>query len=298
MRILITGSQGFVGRHLVQELAEAGHEIVSLDIQPPADHVCDLCDAAGLRAILRSTRPDGCIHLAGLAFVPLGWEEPARMIQVNLTGTVHLLEACRHESPATRLLVVSSATAYGPLAGKAQVTEEAPLRPTDIYGISKMAADLTTLRYAAHHGLAFMTARPINHIGPGQSPNFVVASFAHQLKEIAAGRAAPHMSVGNLESMRDFVDVRDVVRAYRLLLEKGQAGEAYNIATGNLVKIGDMLGKLMDVAGVHPAVAVNPELYRPKDSSPRMDIAKIKAATGWEPRIPLEQTLRDIYQRA
>lgn len=289
MRVLVTGGSGFVGGFVRRDLEAAGHTVV-LHGQEHGD----IRDPAQVEALVRDARPDACLHMAGIAYVPRGWTEPDLVFSVNVEGTLHVLEAVRRLAPAARTLVVSSAQVYGNTPRGQPLTEDDALEPDNLYGVSKVAADLMALLYARRYGLAVMTARPCNHIGPGQSTDFVVPAFAAQLKAIAAGQREPVMRVGNLESLREFADVRDVARAYRLLLESGTGGRAYNIATGKLVKIGDLLNQLCQVAGVQPAIEVEPKFYRPTDAQPALDTARIAADIGWAPQIPLERTLADI----
>lgn len=300
MRFLVTGAYGFVGRYLIAELRQAGHQVVGYDAGPaPADlrdiqaESGDVRDAEALRSVIRRTAPDACVHLAAMAFVPAGASDPQSMIEVNILGTIRLLEAFRKESPGTRLLVVSTAQVYGLAPRPAPIREEDCLAPDSIYAISKAAADDTARLYARQYGMDVLVTRPYNHIGPGQSPIYVVSAFAKQVREIAAG-APSEIKVGNLDSFRDFTDVRDVARAYRLLIERGQTGEAYNLASGSQVRIGDILDRLCTQAGVRPRITRDPLLYRPNTESPILDIRKIRDATGWEPLISLDQTLRDI----
>ena len=178
--------------------------------------------------------PDACIHLAGIAFVPLGWTDPELVFSVNLLGTINVLEAFRLGAPKARLLIVTSAEIYGRVPGSHAFAEDAPLTPDNLYAVSKMAADLSSLLYARRYGMHVMTARPGNHIGPGQSPRFVTSAFAEQIVKIARKQTEPVLKVGNLECERDFTDVRDVARAYRLIAEGGRAGEAYNISSEKL----------------------------------------------------------------
>lgn len=297
MRILVTGSLGFVARHLIPELENSGHEVLRHDIEYISGyHYCDLRDRRATTKLVKALKPDACVHLAGIAFVPMGWRDPELVYSVNLMGTLNLLEAFRHQRPGARVLVVSSSLIYRNNCSPGErLDEQAYMYPPDIYAISKIAADLTALGYASRYGMPVMTARPINHIGPGQSTKFVTASFAAQLKSMAVAKRPATIHVGNLESRRDFVDVRDVVRAYRLLIEQGEPGEPYNIATGRLHTIREVLERLCAIAGVEPEIEIDPKLHRPTDSSPLMDISKIRSRTGWEPRIPLEQTLRDLY---
>ena len=307
MRVLVTGARGFVGRHVLAELAGAGHEGLAVDLPGPdvegasGTWVADLRDRDAIGRVLADTAPQGCIHLGGIAYVPMSWRDPVKVFETNLLGTVNLLEGFRAHAPAARVLVASSAEVYGPAAGPAPLIEEAPPNPANPYAVSKWAADAAARLYAARYGMGVMTARPGNHIGPGQSPRFVVTSFAQQVAAVAAGRAPALLRVGNLESRRDFMDVRDVARGYRLLLERGGPGEAYNMASGRLVTVRSVLDTLCALAGVSPRIEVDPERYRPADAAPLLDCSKIARAVGWTPRTPLEDTLRiilaDVRQR-
>ena len=302
MRVLVTGSSGFVGRHLVRHLVESGHEPLCFDRVEPSGqqdlshptHIGDLQNAAGIAEHVKTVKPDGCIHLGGIAFVPMGWIDPNLVFSVNLIGTVNLLEAFRAEAPTARMVVVTSSEVYGMMPRQEVITEDFPLTPSGLYGVSKMAADLSAQLYAKRYGMPVVVARPLNHIGPGQSPRFVTSAFAAQLIDIARQKRDPAIRVGNLETDRDFTDVRDVVRAYRLLLEKGRPGEAYNIASGTRIKIKTILDQLCDLAGVHPRIDIDPGLFRPTDSSPIIETAKIRNETGWRPGMPLRITLQDI----
>ena len=307
MRILVTGACGFAGRHLVAELLAHRHAPVVLDLaEPPpgifpADVPChqgDLADAGALRRLVAEVQPEGCIHLAGLAFVPLGWSDPARMFQVNLLGTVNLLEALRRSAPQARLLLISSAEVYGRNLPAGPLGEDAPLAPDNPYALSKAAAEQMALMYCRRYALPALAARPCNHIGPGQSGDFVVPAFAAQLRAMTAGTRPPVMKVGNLDSRRAFLDVRDVARAYRLLLERGVPGQAYNVAGGGELSLRAVLESLCRVAGVQPAIEVDPALFRPTDRLPLLDAARLERATGWRPQIPLSDTLRDILAGA
>jgi GDP-4-dehydro-6-deoxy-D-mannose reductase len=301
MRILVTGASGFVGHHLSAELTSAGHQVIRLSRPQdcphpgPDDVLADVCDAPRLADVVATLKPEGCIHLAGIAFVPTGWSHPELVFEVNVNGTLNLLEALRQQAPHARLLVISSAQIYGVRAGEPPQDEDAPFAPGSLYAVSKLAADLTTLLYARRYGMAAITARPCNHIGPGQSIEFVVPSFARQVADIAAGRQPALMKVGNLQSEREFMDVRDVARAYRLILEQGQVGRGYNITTGRIVKIGYVLEELCRLAGVQPRIEINPARFRPTDSQPVLSAARLTRDTGWRPERRLEDTLADIY---
>ena len=280
-------------------LRSAGHEAVGSDVGSPAGGTStylplDVRDPDSIASVLAEVAPDAILHLGGIAFVPLGWTQPQRVFHVNTIGTLNVLDAVRQHRPSARILVVTSAEVYGSHPAPAPLAEDAPYRPDNIYGVAKAAADHAALLYAAHHRLDVMVARPSNHIGAGQSKDFVSSSFASQLAAIAAG-AAPRMRVGNLDQRRDFTDVRDVARAYVLLLERGHAGLAYNIASGHLMPVRDLLDGLCAVAQVRPQVEIDPALFRPDENRPSYDTARIRAHIGWEPEIPLRQTLEAVY---
>jgi GDP-4-dehydro-6-deoxy-D-mannose reductase len=299
MKVLVTGCNGFAGRHVLAALRAAGHEAVGSDVGSPAGGTTtyrplDVRDPDSIASVLAEVAPEAILHLGGIAFVPLGWTQPQRVFHVNTIGTLNVLDAVRQHRPAARILAVTSAEVYGSHPAPAPLAEDAPYRPDNIYGIAKAAADHAALLYAAHHRLDVMVARPSNHIGPGQSKDFVSSAFASQLAAIAGG-AAPLMRVGNLDQRRDFTDVRDVARAYVRLLEQGRSGLAYNIASGQLIPVRDLLDGLCDVAQVRPQIEVDPRLYRPNEDRPAYDTARIRAHVGWQPEIPLRQTLEAVY---
>jgi GDP-4-dehydro-6-deoxy-D-mannose reductase len=217
-------------------------------------------------------------------------------MHINLIGTINLLEAFRLHAPAARILVVTSAEIYGREPAPAPIPETAVPQPANPYAVSKLGADSTARLFARRYDMPIITARPGNHIGPGQSASFVASSFAHQLAAIAQHRQESVMHVGNLDSERDFTDVRDVVRAYRMLLQKGVSGHAYNIASGHRTAIRDILDGLCRTAGLQPEIRVDPERWRPADTLPLLDITRIREQVGWMPRISLAQTLDDIYR--
>ena len=301
MRVWITGIGGFVGRHLAAELAAHGHAVFGFDRAAPAGlaapvQVGDLTRADDLRAALVEACPDACVHLAGVASVGAAARDPAVCWDINVRGTLNLLEALRAVAPACRTLVVSTAHVYGGAPdAREPLEEDAPFRPDSLYALTKAMADEAARFYARVHGLPVMVARPVNHIGPGQSAEYVVGALAARLAAIARGGPAD-LRVGNLDSRRDFMDVRDTVRAYRLLLERGRPGQAYNLASGRNERIGMMLERLCEIAGARPTVVPDPALFRPTDATPTLALGRILADTGWRCEIPLDRTLREIYE--
>ncbi|MBN2301967.1 MAG: GDP-mannose 4,6-dehydratase [Lentisphaerae bacterium] len=301
MHILITGAGGFVGRYLAKELTQNGHKVTAFDraYGSPLEYaakqiVGNILDQKSIAGALTEKNPDACVHLAAITFVPSGEIHPNDLFSINLTGTINLLATMREYSPATRTLVISSAHVYGNVEKPTAFVETDPLRPTTLYAISKAAAEMFALSYANQHNIPVMAARPGNHTGPGQSPQFVVPAFAKQVAAIAAGKTEPVIHVGNIDSKRHFTDVRDVVRAYRLILEKGSAGSVYNISSPQLVSVRDILNSLCNLGGISPKLIVDADKYRPTDCSPALDTSKAEKELGWQAEIKLETTLKDM----
>jgi GDP-4-dehydro-6-deoxy-D-mannose reductase len=300
LRVLVTGAHGFVGRHLVAALRERGHRVDELDRHAGAASV-DITVADQVRGALERTRPDAIAHLAAQAFVPAAIADPASTFAVNALGTQHLLDAVRAlAAPRPRVLIVSSGEVYGahepreyPLV---ETTATVPMNP---YAASKIAAEALALGYARSYGLDVVVTRAFNHIGPGQDERFAVAGFAAQLARVAEGVAA-EVRVGNLESRRDFLDVRDVCAAYVSLLEgRGTSGELYNVASGTARSLKEVLRRLITIAGVGVEVREDRARMRPSDIPLSVgDAAKLRAATGWSPSISLMSALRAVYDDA
>lgn len=297
-RILITGANGFVGRHAVREFRQHGWEVYeglgpSASPTHPQQVPFHLLHSEIPRFLVSQLRPDACLHLAGQAHIPFCREDPVTATDLNVTGTVRLLEAFRRHQTDARIVIVTSAEVYGRVPSGHLVRETDPLTPTTLYGITKQAADEVALAFADQLGLKVMTARPWNHIGPGQHPRFVAAAFAKQFAAFQQGAPAV-MSVGNLDSLRDFTDVRDIVRGYRLMLEHGRAGEAYNLSSGQLLPIRSLWQGFANLTGIEPELRIDPGLFRPTDASPLLCVDKIRTHCHWQPQIPLEQSLQDI----
>lgn len=289
MRALVTGATGFVGPHLVAHLRANGDEVVGLD-----DGIVEVCDPGAVARWLGAHRPEVVYHLAGWADVGGSWAAPQEAFRVNAEGTLNVLQAAM-DTGAGRVLVVSSADVYG-IVDEADlpITERHPLRPVSPYAVSKVAADYLGLQAWLGRGLEVVRARAFNHLGPGQSDRFVAAAIASRVaaNERDGGEDIP---VGNLAARRDVTDVRDVVRAYRLLVDRGEPGEAYNVCSGHDVAISELAERLLAMAKHPMRLVVDPDRHRPVDVPVlRGDPAKLEQATGWTPEIPLDQTLADV----
>lgn len=292
MRALITGGLGFVGRHLADHLSAAGDEVVSLDRHSSPS--IDITDAEGTAAAIADAAPDAVYHLAGWADVGGSWKDPRTVLRVNGEGTLNVLEACR-AAGVDRVLAVASADVYGVVTeAELPLDEQAPLRPTSPYAASKLAADALAHQAFLGHGLGVIRVRPFNHLGPGQAEQFVASALAARIAR-AERDGADHIVVGNLEARRDFTDVRDIVRAYRLLVERGVPGQVYNLCSGRDLAIQDLADLLVALASRPIELRSDPELMRPADLPVlRGDASKLTAATGWRPEIPIEQTVADL----
>jgi GDP-4-dehydro-6-deoxy-D-mannose reductase len=302
MRILVTGATGFVGRHLLAALQRQPHvTIYALDraagrpIEGIPLVVVDLLDRAALLRALVETHPDQVYHLAGFASPARSIKEPLAAWEGNLTATLNLYEAILEAKLQPRILAISTGQVYGDQPGAETLTEDAVLRPNNPYAASKAAADLAGFQYHASAGLHILRPRPFNHLGPGQSPEYAVANFARQLVAIQRGEQLPILETGNLQPRRDLTDVRDVVAAYLALMEHGEPGQAYNVASGTTVTIQEVLDRLIALSGVRVEVRQREDLMRAVDLSvPAVDISRLRAATKWQPATPLERTLRDV----
>ena len=291
MRAMVTGGSGFVGSWLKAHLSEMGDEVLT-----PGEEL-DVTDPATVERALTGSRADAVYHLAGLAHVGRSWDEPAAFFETNALGTLHVLDAARRCQPVPRVLVVSSAEVYGAVQPpELPLVEDAPLRPVSPYAVSKAAAEMVGLQ--AHLGwrVPVMRARPFNHLGPGQSPTFAVPALAGRILE-ALRTGSDVLRTGNLSARRDFTDVRDVVRAYRLLVERGEPGEVYNVCSGRDVSIESVVTDLMAYSGSALRMEVDPDLMRPVDVPVlRGDASRLEAATGWAPTVPLEESLRAVLE--
>jgi GDP-4-dehydro-6-deoxy-D-mannose reductase len=288
--VLVTGGGGFAGRHLVALLAGGGKEALA-----PSRAALDLLDAAAVRAAVRSGRPRTVFHLAALASVGRSWQEPGPPLLENLEMTLNVLEAVRLEAPGAAVLVASSGEVYG-APSRLPVDEGAPLRPQSPYAVSKAACDLLGGQYADAHGLRVVRTRAFNHAGPGQSDDYVVSTLARQVADAErAGRDEVVLRTGNVDSRRDFTDVRDVVRAY-LAAAKLDAG-MWNVCSGRSRSVAELIELFRECSSVSVRHEVDPERVRSHDVPEiRGSAERLRAATGWEPEIPLERTVRDALE--
>ncbi len=306
LRALITGAGGFVGVHLCDYLlAHTDWQLTGTVYPRPVENqptesrlrlrFADLRDPDGVYALVEDSEPDFIFHLAAQSFVPTSFADPWDTLENNIRAQLNLLEAIRRSERETKVLVVGSNEEYGaPRPEELPQTEESPLRPNNPYAVSKVAQDFMGLQYHLAYGLLVVRVRPFNHTGPGQSPRFVAPAFASQIARIEVGQQEPVVKVGNLEAARDFTDVRDIVRAYHLAVTQGEAGEVYNLASGEARSIQGLLDRLLSYSKKDIRVEIDPERYRPVDVPEVCGSAeKFHRCTGWEPRIQFEQTLRD-----
>lgn len=312
MKALITGITGFAGSHLAEYLLAEHPEIEVHGIhrwRSPLDNVsgildkvhlteCDLCDHNSVYRTLERVRPDYIFHLAAQSFVPTSWGAPAATITTNIIGQTHIFEAVRALGLDPVIQIACSSEEYGLVhAHEVPMTEGNPLRPLSPYAVSKVGQDFLGYQYFQSYGLKAIRTRGFNHTGPRRGKVFVTSNFAMQLAKIKVGLQEPVIHVGNLEARRDFTDVRDMVRAYYLAVTKGKPGEVYNIGSGQTITIQELLDRLIALAGVEVEVRQDPERMRPSDVEILLaDASKFKADTGWEPRIPFDQTLKDTLE--
>jgi GDP-4-dehydro-6-deoxy-D-mannose reductase len=299
MRVFVTGAIGFVGQWLEKELRGHGHEVVSA----PGPDVLDIADQSGLVRWLDDAGgpPDAVVHLAGMAFAPEARRDPAEAFRVNVGGTVALFEALRKVGIRPPVLVSSSADVYGPpLAKDLPLREDAPIAPISPYALSKVAQEGVAAEASARYGIPVVATRSFNHTGPGQRPVFVVPAMAQRVMDMKRGQATS-IPAGNVDVCRDLTDVRDVVAAYRLLLEaaaRGLFGSSFtvvNVASGGVVTVRSIIEQLSALASVTPVIKRDESLVRADDPMViRGDSTMIRELVGWQPRIPLEQTLRDV----
>ena len=300
--VLVTGAAGFAGGHLIDLLIRGGARVAAWHRPggaPPREGIgaqwegVDLLDRDQVRAAMARTRPSAVYHCAGAAHVGRAWDSTQATFAINVLGTHHVLQALEQIGAPARVLVPSSALVYATAAEA--LTEDHPLAPSSPYGLSKLAQEMLGVK--ANGAIAVTIARAFNHFGPRQDPHFVASGFARRIADIEKGRWAPEISVGNLDARRDLTDVRDTVRAYQLILERGTPGRPYNVCSGRAITIRELLDRLIARARVPVTVKPDPARYRPNDTPLLLgDPGRLRDELGWTPEIPLEQTLDDLLE--
>jgi GDP-4-dehydro-6-deoxy-D-mannose reductase len=309
MKVLITGITGMVGGFLSRALLEQGgvdiygtcrwrSRMTNVETIQKQLHMreCDVRDASSVRRLIEDVRPDRIFHLAAQSNVLTSHHAPADTIATNVVGLVQLLEVLREVHPQARVLVPGSSEEYGlQHEDELPIVETNELRPLSPYAVSKVTQDMTALQYFESYKLPLVRTRAFNHTGPGREDVFVESNFARQIAEIEAGLRPPVVEVGNLDVVRDYTDARDIARAYILALEKCEPGEVYNICSERAVRIGEILDILLSMSPTRVEVVQDQTRVRPREALKTVGSgAKFRAATGWAPTIPLEQTLREI----
>ncbi|MBI4436605.1 MAG: GDP-mannose 4,6-dehydratase [Candidatus Omnitrophica bacterium] len=309
MKVLITGITGFVGSHLAEYLlTKKNVEVYGIERwRSKEDNIlnikekirlsyCDLRDASSVHEIIRKIKPERIFHLAAQSFVLSSWMAPAETLTTNIIGELNLFEAVRELGLHPRIHIAGSSEEYGSVLEKElPVKETNPLRPLSPYGVSKVGQDLLAYQYHQSYGLYVVRTRAFNHTGPRRGEVFATSNFAKQIALIEKRRQEPVVKVGNLTSRRDFTDVRDVVKAYWLALEKGEKGEVYNICSGKDYTMRQVLNLLLQMAKVKPKIKQDPRRMRPSDVMRLLgDNTKFRKLTGWKPEIPFRKTLKDL----
>ena len=303
MKALIIGGAGFVGNYLIEHCKRDWQWSVHVTKMPNETianpdvsiHDLDILEKKEITALLQTVRPDCIFHLAAQSSVAVSWKNPALTVDVNVKGSINVLDAIRELDYSPRILLIGSGEEYGHiLPGETPISERNTPRPGNIYAATKACQNMIGAIYAKAYQMQIMMVRAFNHIGPNQSPLFVVADFCRQVAEIEAEMRSPVIHVGNLAAKRDFTDVRDVVRAYALLIQKGQPGETYNVGSSHAVSIEEVLTQILSLSARQIQVSVDPDRLRPVDIPIiEADITKLQEVTNWTPAIPLQQTLEE-----
>ena len=310
MKVLITGITGFAGSHLADYILENHSDAKVfgiarwrsrmenlLHIQDKIElFEADLKDLVSLKKCMAEIKPDRIFHLAAQSFVPASWTCPAETFAINSIGQINLFEAILGQGLKSRIQIAGSSEEYGMVyPDEVPMKETNPLRPLSPYAVSKVAQDLLAYQYFKSYGLWTVRTRGFNHTGPRRGEVFICSNFAKQIAEIEKGKRKPVMYVGNLEARRDFTDVRDTVRAYWLSLEKGEPGDVYNIGTGKAYTMKEILDMLLGLSREQVKIETDPKRLRPSDVEILLsDSTKFRKLTGWEPKIPLKQSLQDL----
>lgn len=302
--VMVIGAAGFVGRHLLEQLQRIGADVIATklpgEVLRAPCRTCvdlDILDSSAVASLLKEYQPASIIHLAAQSSVALSWKKMDLTVDINLKGTLHLLNAVREICPRTRVLLVGSSEEYGPIHEPGPVNEGCCPHPSNPYAISKAAQTLFGQAFHKAYQLDVIIMRAFNHIGAGQAQGFVVPDFCRQIVRIENRVEKPEMLVGNLEAKRDFSDVRDIVRGYILALSHGKSGEIYNIGSGVATSIQTLLDKLLSFSSCSIKVRQDPNRMRPSDTPViQADIAKLQRDTGYVPQIPLDQSLREALE--
>ena len=300
MKALITGINGFVGKYLSQYLIDKGYEVYGTVIEDDIsmDNVklykMNLLNKKEVLNTIQDIKPDQVYHLAGQSAVGLSWKNPTLTMDVNVNGTINLLDSIRESNLNSKVLIIGSSDEYGVIKPEdCPINEEHKLNPSSPYAISKVAQEEIAKLYTKVYNMQIVMVRAFNHIGPMQSKNFVVSDFASRIAEIEAGKENI-LRVGNLEAYRDFTDVRDIVRGYNMLMENGHIGEIYNIGSGKARKVQEILDTLIDLSTENIKVELDKERLRPSDVPIiQCDNFKIKSHVGWQPELDIKNTLKD-----
>lgn len=310
-KILVTGISGFAGNYLARKLLDQGHQRIygtyfsekSLDTLSDISSKLelfqlDLMEDEKVLSVIKTVNPDEVYHLAAISAPIQSFDNPKLVMTNNVISQLNLLEAIKKTNIFPKIIIVSSAEVYGNVKPKdLPINEDTPLRPTNPYAVSKITQDFMGLQYFIAYNMNIIRVRPFNHIGPGQTDKFSTSAFAKKIAEVEKGKREPVLTVGNLEAKRDFTDVRDMVWAYILLMEKGVSGDVYNIGSGKGYQMKEVLGMMLSFSSATIKVESDPNLLRPSDNPELVcDNTKIRNLTGWEPKIPLKETLKDILE--
>ena len=298
MKVLITGSSGFIGSHLSEEFERWGYSVIRCDLKTDKNTVAmDINDPEMILGILRESKPDILVNMAGQANVGLSWAKPQLTFQLNTIGLINILEAVRTTNPSMRVIAVGSSDEYGTLLGRgSNVTEDIPVKPINPYAISKQAQEMFAQLYSRSYGMNICMIRLFNLVGPGQAKGYMVSDFASGIADVEAGKKQ-FITVGNLESARDFTHIKDAVRAIRLLAEKGHSGEIYNIASGSTYTAHEVLNKLIAMAKTDIKIVQDPAKMRPSDTPVICgNHDKLTEHTAWQPEHSLDEALKEVLE--
>lgn len=303
MNVLVIGAGGFVGHYLLDALSKTNDNIFATKLESEKINSTgskiydlDITDAEAVSSLFEEVRPDCVYHLAAQSSAALSWKKPQLTMNINVIGVLNILETIRALDLKTRLLLVGSGEEYGYVRPEdIPIKEDTPVHPANIYAVSKLTQNLIGGLYVKAYDMDIISVRAFNHIGPMQAPAFVASDFSKQVADIEKGLNAPEIHVGNLEAIRDFTDVRDVVRAYLLIMSKGIKGKTYNVGGGTVCKISEILSRILVLSDIKIDVITDKDKLRPLDAPEiSADISLLKADTDWKPEYPLDQTLKEM----